>query len=367
MKRLRMGAISFDHGHQYGWCSAHLQLPMVELVAVSEWMPEQVDRVKSTLVSSDGAMRALDDPEQGSVAYYEDYQELLARDDIDAVSISSANAFHLEHTEAAAQAGKHVILEKPLATNLEDATRIVTVCDEAGVHLSTAYPTRFSPSATEAKRRVDAGEIGEIVSMHATNHLRRATTGWFVDPELSGGGTIRDHIVHGTDQMRWFSGKEVISIYAEGDTLARPEIAVDDVAMLIETFEGGIVGSCDPSWNRPMTASKWGDVMIRILGTEGAIDFDITGCYVSRTLAGGSQQSEAWEAAGVQGYVSHMSYQEDANVWYVKDFAESILDGRKPSVDGIDGWYGVACIEAAYQSVREHCEVEVPTFPDAAE
>ncbi|MDP6184744.1 MAG: Gfo/Idh/MocA family oxidoreductase, partial [Gammaproteobacteria bacterium] len=108
MKRLRMGAISFDHGHQYGWCGAHLQLPMVELVAVSEWIPEQVERVKSTLVSSDGAMRTLDDPEQGPVEFYEDYHDLLARDDIDAVSISSANAYHLEHTEAAAKAGKHV-------------------------------------------------------------------------------------------------------------------------------------------------------------------------------------------------------------------------------------------------------------------
>ena len=65
LKRLRMGAISFDHGHQYGWCGAHLQLPMVELVAVSEWVPDQVERVKSTLISPEGAMRKLDDPDQG--------------------------------------------------------------------------------------------------------------------------------------------------------------------------------------------------------------------------------------------------------------------------------------------------------------
>ena len=363
MNRLRMGAISFDHGHQYGWCGAHLQLPMVELVAVAEWIPEQVDRVKNVLVSPDGAMRALADERQGPVEFHEDYHELLARDDIDAVSISSANVYHLEHTEAAAKAGKHIILEKPLATNLDDATEIVQVCEAAGVHLSTAYPTRFSPPALEAKRRVDRGEIGEIVSMHATNHLRRGLSGWFVDPELSGGGTIRDHIVHGTDLMRWFSGKEVVEIYAEGDTLASPEIEVDDVGMLLETFEGGIVGSCDPSWNRPMTAAKWGDVMIRLLGTDGAIEFDVTGSYISRTLVGGEQSAEAWEAGSIQGYITHMSYQEDSNVWYVKDFAEAILEDRKPMVDGIDGWYGVACIEAAYESVREHRVVAVPRYP----
>ena len=358
-----MGAISFDHGHQYGWTGAAMQLPMVELVAVAEPDPIQRKAVAERLTGNDAAMRRLADKLQGPVRLYDHYRDLLARDDIEAVTISSANYLHREHAEAAAAAGKHVFLEKPIATNLDDATAIVRACERAGVEFCVAYPCRFSAAAIEAKEMVDRGDIGEIVSMHATNHLRKGTEGWFIDPAKSGGGTIRDHIVHGTDLMRWFSGVEVDEIYAEADTLARPDIQVDDVAMLLEKFENGIVGSCDPSWNRPMTSSKWGDVVLRVLGTEGAIDFDLTGAYLTRTLAGAAEGGEAWESAKVVTPIQQISYAESMDVFLIEDFAESILEGRRPLVTGIDGWYGVACIEAAYQSAREHRMIEVARYP----
>ena len=166
---------------------------------------------------------------------------------------------------------------------------MVELVAATGLSLTPAYPCRFDPRAVDAKRRIEAGDIGRILAMHATNHLKKTPEGWFVDPQLSGGGTIMDHIVHGMDLMRWFGGREVVEIYAEAATLARPGLGVDDVAMLVLAFDGGAIGSCDPSWNRPLKSVSWGDVSVRILGTKGALEFDLTGQYFTRTLDAGEE------------------------------------------------------------------------------
>ena len=339
-RRLRLGAISFDHPHQFGWVRAALNLPMVELVAAAEWNPRQAEAARRAL--PDGVM-LVDDP-----------GDLLARDDVDAVTICSANAYHREHVEAALRAGKHVLLEKPITANLADATALVELAAATGLNVTPAYPCRFDPRAMDAKRRIEAGEPGDILAMHATNHLQKTPEGWFVDPARSGGGAIMDHIVHGMDLMRWLGGREVAEIYAEAATLARPGLAVEDVAMLLATFEGGVVGSCDPSWNRPLKSANWGDVSMRILGTEGALEFDLTGQYLTRTLD-----------TGVAAGVKKVQFGDSMNELLVKDFAEAILAGRPPGVREADGWYGVACIEAAYESARTHRAVPVAKIPAA--
>ena len=338
MRKLRLGAISFDHPHQYGWVRAALNLPMVELVAAVESNPGQAEEARRALPKD--------------VPLVEDVAELLAREDVEAVTICSANVYHREQAEAALRAGKHVLLEKPVATNLADATALLELAAATGLNLTPAYPCRFDPRAVDAKRRIETGQIGKILAMHATNHLQKSTEGWFVDPELSGGGTIMDHIVHGMDLMRWFGEREVAEIYAEAATLARPGLGVEDVAVLVQMFEGGVIGSCDPSWNRPLSASSWGDVSVRLLGTEGALEFDLTGQYFTRTLDVGAGRG-----------VKKVQFGDNMNELLMKDFAEAVLVGRKPSVTDVDGWHGVACIEAAYESARTHRAVKVARLP----
>ena len=338
MKKLRLGAISFDHPHQHGWVQAARDLPMVELVAAAEPVREQWAAARSALPDS--------------TLLLESIAELLARDDIDAVTICSANVCHREHAAAALRAGKHVFLEKPIATNVADATALLELAAATNRILIPAYPCRFDPRAADAKWRIDAGQIGTVLAMHATNHLQKTSVGWFIDPELSGGGTIMDHIVHGIDLMRWIGGREVAEIYAEAGTLARPELRVDDVAMLLTTFEGGVVGSCDPSWDRPLKSTNWGDVSLRILGSEGALEFDLTGHFLTRTL-------ETGPAAGVR----KVQFGDSMNELLMREFAEALLEDRTPAVTDRDGWRGVACIEAAYESACAHRAVKVAGLP----
>lgn len=332
MTPLRMAAIDYSHGHQYSYTQAMLQLPMVEFVALADADPEQRARAEAWVREC-----------KAGVAVYQDYRDLLAREDVEAVVICSPNADHHPMTLDAARAGKHILCEKPLSITTLQAEEMIGECEKHGVLLGTAYPCRFAPVMWEMKRRVEAGEIGQILALSATNHLRSTLTGWFVEPERSGGGCIRDHIVHALDLCRWFSGREPVEVYAEAATLARPELAAEDVGMLIITFEDGLVGTIDPSWNRPPNWTRWGDVTLRILGTEGVIEGDITAQAISCTT-----DATRW-----------LSYSENMDYYLLKNFAESVLTRHAPLVTGWDGRMGVATIEAAYESIRTHRPVPI--------
>ncbi|MBM4436072.1 MAG: Gfo/Idh/MocA family oxidoreductase [Actinobacteria bacterium] len=373
-RKLRMGAISFEHGHQYGWMRAMLRLPSVELVAISE--PDE--RLRARALAEIHAYDRLafgHDPDQGDVRVYAEHADLIGATDIEAVSICAANVQHHALTVAAAAADKHVLCEKPLAVSLDEATDMVRACRSAEVQLGLAYPVRHAPAAWEAKQRLAAGELGAIQAMSVTNVLRAATVGWFIDPEKSGGGAIRDHIVHGTDLMRWLSAREVREIYCEADPRMR-DIPVEDTGMLIEVFENGVIGTCDPSWNRPLTWPKWGDVTARILCARGVLEIDVTGDYVAltdassprpgyapspRTRGEGGGEGPAWPPPPPH---RHLGFGASMDHYLLQDFAASVLAGRAPCASGRDGWAGVACIEAAYASARTHRFVEVAQFAD---
>ena len=321
---VRVAAVSFDHGHQFSYLRAMLRLPEIELVAVSDPDPEQRAVAQRLLRESNAA---------DSVRVHANHTDVFNAEDIDAVGICAANAAHHDLTLAAAEAGKHVLCEKPLAVSLAEATAMVRGCADHGVTLATAYPVRHAAPVWEAKRRLDSGELGAIRAMSLTNVLRAQTAGWFIDPARSGGGAIRDHIVHATDLMRWFSGAEVSQVYCEADTLAR-DIPVEDTGALIQIFDSGVIGTCDPSWNRPPTWRKWGDVSGRIVCDGGVIEFDVTDHVIRVTSADPAIPYQ------------ETSFGSDMNAALLRDFAAAVATGRPSCADGHDGWAGVACTEA---------------------
>ncbi len=339
-KPIRIAAVSFEHGHQFSYLRAMLDLPEIELAAVSETDPDL--RIQAEQVLSEANLLE-------SVRIHANHEDVFRSDDVDAVSICAANVAHHDLTLAAAEAGKHVLCEKPLAVTLADATAMVRGCAEHGVTLATAYPVRHAPPVWEAKRLLQSGELGAIRSMSLTNVLGARPSGWFIDPARSGGGAIRDHIVHATDLMRWFSESEVAQIYCEAGTLAR-DIPVEDTGALIEVFDSGVIGTCDPSWNRLPNWRRWGDVSGRIVCDGGVVQFDISD-YVIRVTA-----------ADPETPYREVSFTSSMNVGLLRDFASAIAAGRQPCADGRDGWAGVACTEAAYESARRHEFVDVPSF-----
>src|SRR5690625_1248347 len=189
---MKIGIMSFAHMHAYSYAAQLQRLPGVEFTAVFDDDTERGEKVAKRY----------------SVEYFADQDEFLAQD-LDAVLICSENIRHKEMVLNAAKAKKHILCEKPIATNVEDAQEMIDVCEEEGVILQIAYPVRFSSPMRELKEMIDRGDLGEIISFRTTNRGQNPG-GWFIDEEQAGGGAVLDHTVHMVDIMRWYLGKEIV-------------------------------------------------------------------------------------------------------------------------------------------------------------
>ncbi|WP_029042226.1 Gfo/Idh/MocA family protein [Cucumibacter marinus] len=172
---------------------------------------------------------------------YSTLDELLADERIDAVYISTQNHLHAPQTIAAAQAGKHVLCEKPLATSLAECREMINACKDAGVVLATCHHLRGSAVIITAKQMVDAGEIGEIVAMrvfHAAYLIERLQT-WRLHDKSAGGGAILDLTPHDADLARFFTGTEVESVTASASSLGMATNGIEDNAAGVMTLTDG--------------------------------------------------------------------------------------------------------------------------------
>lgn len=264
----------------------------------------------------------------------------------DAVVVCSENALHRELAIKAARAGRHVLCEKPLATTVEDARRMVHACKDAGVVLGTAFPVRQSGAVLSLRDALAAGTLGRLLMIRGAN---RGTMpgGWFVDKALSGGGAVTDHTVHVVDAIRFVTGEEVVTVYAEADTRFYPGLGVEDCGLLMLELSGGGFASLDPSWSRPNKAfPTWGDVTMELTGTDAVATFDFT-----------AQHSKLYSNSRVR--AAQVGWGDDADALMIADFVEAVRDGRSPMATGEDGLRAVEVVAAAYASIGSGEVVEV--------
>ncbi|RNB87411.1 gfo/Idh/MocA family oxidoreductase [Brevibacillus fluminis] len=314
---MKLGIISFAHMHAYSYAQAIEKIEGAELIGIAD---EDEARGKAAA-------------EKLHTTYYADYQELL-KQSIDAVIVTSENMKHKEHVVAAAKAGKHVLCEKPLATNVADAEEMIAACRENGVKLQTAFPVRFHPAVRRAKQMVEAGKVGRIMAIRGTNRGKNPG-GWFIDRAKSGGGAVIDHTVHVVDLMRWFMGAEVKEVYAEVDNLLC-DTPIDDCGILTMEFDNGVYATLDCSWSRNKSFPTWGDVTMEIIGTDGTLSLNTFG---QKLDVYNDDKGLTWAYWG-----------DDMDGALVSDFLASIKEGKAPSITGEDGMRAVEVALAAYQS-----------------
>ncbi|RKN80431.1 Gfo/Idh/MocA family protein [Paenibacillus ginsengarvi] len=329
MNKLKVGMISFAHGHAHSYLHSLAALPQVEVVAIAD---EEKSRVEGVVTKH-------------GIAYYENYLDLLAIADIDAVVICSENAFHAKHTIDSARAKKHVICEKPLGISVSEMEQMIAVCEENGVQLFTAFPCRYLAAVISAKAAVDRGDIGDILAIKGTN--RGTMPGkWFVEPELSGGGALLDHTVHVMDLMNWFTGSKVTEVYAYAATLFHEDLKVDDAGMIHVKFENGTIGVLDTSWSRPKAFPTWGDVTMEIVGTKGTISVDSF-----------AQKNEMFSNAIGKG--QYLGWGDSMDHYMVEAFVNALLEGKPAPISGLDGLRSAEVALAGYQSVKTGQPVQI--------
>jgi 1,5-anhydro-D-fructose reductase (1,5-anhydro-D-mannitol-forming) len=273
-----------------------------------------------------------------------DYAAMLANPDVDVVAITSPNALHPEHAIAAAEAGKHIYCDKPMAPGEAEAKQVLDACAAAGTRIGLNFQTRHHACFQEARQVIEAGEIGDVIAIQVDASPGAVPLGgWRANPQLAGMGAVNNIAVHIHDLLRFLVGGEVIEVTALLD-VGREEL-LERMPMVLMRFSTGALAYANGNQLTPMPLN---DIVIH--GTKGRID----GRNITRPMKNGEMRvvTQGGERSG--SYSSH-----DAYVRAVAAYSKAILEGRNPNPSGIDGLRSVQLTDAIRRSAREGRVVEV--------
>ena len=292
-----------------------------------------------------------------------DYRKLLERKDVDVVVVAIPNDLHREVVVAAAEAGKQIIIEKPLARTLDDADQMIAACKKNRVKLMYAETIIFSPKYVRAKKMADEGAVGDVYLVKQGEKHDGPHTPWFYDVQRSGGGALMDLGCHGIEWARWMYGKpKVKSVYAHLQRVHHKKTTQgDDNAVCIIEFEGGAIGMIEDSWAKPGGM----DDRIEIYGTEGVIHCDLLHGSSMRTYSKKGYGYAVEKAGDTQGWT--FAVFEEAHIYgflhEMKHFVDCILNDKQPSETGEDGRVVLEILYAAYESAATGRKIEWPYKP----
>lgn len=321
---MRIGILGMAHLHVDAYL-VNLRAADVEIVGVTDDDPLRGQRWASV----------------NAVPWFDNAQSLLA-ESVDGVIICSETAGNRAHVEAAAAANVAVLCEKPLATNEDDAAAIVAACESAGVPLVTAFPMRCSPQLKQGAQFIHEGGLGQVWAVQGQNQaeLPMRHRSWFVDPKLSGGGAIMDHVVHLADILRWYLGADPVEVYAATNRILHGEVvSVETGGLVMLTYPDGTFASIDCSWSKPEAYPTWGGLKLELVAEGGVVEID--GFSQHLEVHGGSNGPLSWPGWG-----------SDANQEMIDDFLQVIANGDAPAADGQDGLAATRVALAALESSR---------------
>jgi 1,5-anhydro-D-fructose reductase (1,5-anhydro-D-mannitol-forming) len=283
----------------------------------------------------------------GAEHAYTRYEDLLSNPDVTVVAIHTPNALHAEQAIAAARAGKHVFCDKPMATSVADAQRMIAECERAGVKLGVNFHNRFMPCFIDTKRIIDSGEIGaiQLVILEASPGARpggRLST-WRIDPQLAGLGTTMSIGVHVYDILRYLLASEIEAVTAFFDT---PRGVMEETNFSTLRFASGVLAQVNVN---EKAALPHNDFVIQ--GTKGRI----TGKGLTRSRAGG-----VLEVKTTDGQSRSVEYPAtNAHEACVVGFSRVLLEGGEPSASGLDGLRSIQLTEAMARSAWDGVHVRL--------
>ncbi len=291
----------------------------------------------------------------GAKGWTSDYREVLARADIEAVSVVTPDFAHREIAEAAARAGKHILCEKPLATTVEDCRAVIDAAAEAGVKLMVDFHNRFNPPLVEMKTALEKGELGEPVMLYArlndtifvpTKMLSwggRSTVGWFL-------GT------HVFDLVRWLCGSEVKRVYAVSRSRVLKARGIDTPDFFQTTLElaNGATAQVENCWVVAETPPVVFDFKCELVGSRGTMYADMSHHGMLRKYT-----PEEATYPDVTAFPEVYGKPTGFAVESINHFCDCVLSGREPIVTGDDGLRATEIVLAMEESARTGLPVEI--------
>ncbi len=296
---------------------------------------------------------------------YSSMQEFLAHPALDIVTICTPSGFHLEPALETAEAGKHLIVEKPLEITLERCDKIIEVCEKNHVKLAGVFQSRFFDVAGVIKKALDDGRFGKVVLGDAYVKWFRSQEyydegGWHGTRKLDGGGALMNQSIHAVDLLQWFMGP-VESVSAFSGAVGHKRIEVEDVSVAALQFKNGAFGVIEGT-----TAIYPGFLKkIEICGTQGSVvlEEETLRAWIfaeereedQRILQQFGAATEGGGGASDPGAIKFQGHQRQ-----FEDFVEALETGKSPLVDGQEARKSVEIILAIYQSACEGKRVILP-------
>ena len=294
-----------------------------------------------------------------SVAWSTDLEQILRREDVDAVCICTPSSLHPEHTIAALNAGKHVLVEKPMAIRLADALAMVEAADRNQRILATVFQRRFTPAVRYVRDAVVAGHLGRLV-------MGEASVSWYRTPEyyqvspwrgtwaMDGGGALMNQAIHYADLLLWIFG-EPQTISAQATTRLH-KIEVEDTLTASIRWRSGALSTL----NATTAAFPGLHERLQVCGTQGSAIIEDGHLRYKFFADEDGQKVPDYGHNAQEGINRALAINfTDINLHQTQlgDFVDAVRNGHRPDVDGREACKSVALVEAIYASARSGVSV----------
>ena len=331
---IRVGLIGcglMGQRHADGYQSAG---ELCRVVAVCDDQPEAAQKMGTQL----------------GAAVMERWQDVLARPDIDAVSICTPHDLHHPQVIAAAQAGKHVLLEKPMALNLAQAGEMVRAAEAAGITYMVAQNQRYLPEHTHIKALLDSGTIGRVFAARVDGNQMLSAIypkgHWLFSQARAGGGVIRTTAIHKLDLLRYLLGEISRVTAVHRISGLNPEMDCEDVAAMTLEFASGAIGEAFFTFAARRAPIPTASHELTVLYGEAGTIHNVGGWFLAN--------AEGVSNLGLPDADFAATFRHE-----VRHFLDCVREGREPLSSGRDNLRTIAVVEAMYQSAAQGCAVAV--------
>ena len=273
-----------------------------------------------------------------SIYSYENFDQIAHNPAVDAVYVALPNSMHAEYTIRAAKAGKHVLCEKPMCTNVAEAGAMIAACKAANVKLMIAYRCHYEPTNLRAVKLIRDGALGQVQAIESTFGFNIAPGQWRLSKNLAGGGPLFDVGIYSLNACRYLTGEEPEHIAAFASTIdhdGRFNEVEENVSWTMR-FPSGIVAACNTTYGAPMEG------YYRVHGSKGWLQVDEAFSYEGlhlRANFSGTQLDEPNPAKDPSHFMAEAAH-----------FSANILDGTEPRTPGEEGLRDIRYITEIYHS-----------------
>ncbi len=305
-------------------------LPNVQLTAICDPVLERAEEVARRL----------------GIRAYRSYEEILDKEDVDAVSVCVADQLHYEPVVESCKRKKHVLVEKPLALNVDECDGMIRAARDNGVTLTAGHILRYDARYYNAFRKIHDGEIGSLSHFYARRN-NRLSDARRLRGRCGQRGLIFHCAVHDLDIMMWYANSRPVEVFAQNRFKLLTDIKSDDTVLTLMKFEDGVLAIMENTWILPDEYPLRIDAYLEAVGDKGKIEVDVREQGLIKYDAKGIEYPDTGHWPEIYGKVGGCLEQE------LYFFARRVLEGQEPLVTGEDARKTIVVANAIDESVKK--------------